>query len=103
MENFSTLDHRIWKATWQWSKRRHPNKCKRWIKRKYYQKEGNRSWAFREKNDKFSLSLLSKIHFAMHVKIKADANPYDPDCKNYFETRSHKSKEQFYMRPVITV
>ena len=39
----------------------------------------------------------------MHVKIKADANPYDPDWKDYFESRSLKSKEQFYMRPVITV
>jgi RNA-directed DNA polymerase len=92
---FSLLDHRIWEATWQWAKRRHPNKGRKWIKRKYYQREGNRNWAFREKNDRFSLSLLSKIHFNMHVKIKADANPYDPDWKDYFEARSFKSKEQF--------
>ena len=29
---FSLLDHRIWEATWQWAKRRHPDKGRRWIK-----------------------------------------------------------------------
>jgi RNA-directed DNA polymerase len=100
---FSLLDHRIWEATWRWANRRHPNKGKRWIKRKYYQTEGNRNWVFREKDGKTSLFLLSRIHFNMHVKIKADANPYDPDWKNYFNIRSFKSKQQFYMRPEITV
>lgn len=89
---FSLLDHRIWEATWRWAKRRHPSKGRKWIKRKYYQKQGNRNWVFREKKDKFSLNLLSRIHFRMHVKIKADANPYDPDWKDYFEARSLEGK-----------
>jgi RNA-directed DNA polymerase len=92
---FSELDHRIWETTWQWAKRRHPNKGKQWIKRKYYQHEGNRNWIFREKNDKMSLFLLSKIHIIRHVKIQSNANPYDPDWKEYFVSRSRKKKGNF--------
>jgi RNA-directed DNA polymerase len=92
---FGKLDHRIWEATWQWAKRRHPNKGKHWIKQKYYQKEGNRNWIFREKDDKTSLFYLEKIHIVRHVKIKSNANPYDPDWEEYFESRSRKKKGNF--------
>jgi RNA-directed DNA polymerase len=99
---FNVLDHRIWEATWQWARRRHPNKGKRWIKQKYYQHEGNRNWVFREKDDKSSLFLLSKIPFRLHVKIKTDANPYDPDWKDYFKYRGWK-KKGYLVHETITV
>ncbi len=92
---FCKLDHRIWEATWRWAKRRHPNKGKRWIKRKYYQREGNRNWAFRERNDNARLFLLSSIPIRRHVMIKADANPYDPYWKDYFKDRLRKKKGRF--------
>ncbi|MFH0974952.1 MAG: group II intron reverse transcriptase/maturase [Spirochaetota bacterium] len=95
---FGELDHRIWETTWQWAKRRHPNKGKQWIKRKYYQHEGNRNWIFREKNDKMSLLLLSKIHIIRHVKIQSNANPYDPDWDEYFKSRSLRQKGIFDQR-----
>jgi RNA-directed DNA polymerase len=100
---FYTLDHRIWEATWQWAKRRHPNKGKRWIKRKYFQREGNRNWIFREKSDKINLFLLAKLPFRLYVKIKADANPYDPDWKDYFESRSWKEKGVLGLRSAVLI
>jgi RNA-directed DNA polymerase len=89
---FHSLDHKIWQATWQWANRRHPNKGKYWVRRKYYQREGNRNWVFREKNDKSSLFLLAKLTFNLYVKIKSDANPYDPNWKEYFKSRSLRQK-----------
>jgi RNA-directed DNA polymerase len=41
-ETFKKLDHRIWKVTWRWGKRRHPDKGHKWIARRYWQPEGNR-------------------------------------------------------------
>lgn len=87
---FSMLDHEIWKMTWQWAKRRHPKKMLKWIKSKYFQSIGSRNWVFREKNGTTALLKLSDIPIRRHIKIKADANPYDPDWSDYFIKRSQR-------------
>jgi len=87
---FSNIDHAIWEMTWQWAKRRHPKKMLKWIKRKYFQSVGSRNWVFREKNGTTALLKLSDIPIRRHIKIKADANPYDPDWAEYFIKRSQR-------------
>jgi len=87
---FSYLDHVIWQRTWRWAKRRHPNKSGKWIKSKYFQKVRNRNWVFKEKKGKTELAKLSRIPIRRHVKIKAEANPYDPTWRDYFEKRAMK-------------
>jgi len=87
---FSYLDHVIWQRTWRWAKRRHPRKPGKWIKPKYFQKIGNRNWVFKEKDGKAELAQLSGIPIRRHVKIKAEANPYDPIWNDYFEKRSKR-------------
>jgi RNA-directed DNA polymerase len=87
---FSYADHRIWEMIWQWAKRRHPNKGLRWIKSKYFQREGKRNWVFKEKEDRHSLFLLSSIPIRRYIKIKAEANPYDVLWKEYFELRKSR-------------
>ncbi len=40
-------------ALWQWAKRRHPKKPRRWIKDRYFHQVGGRNWVFRgERMDK---------------------------------------------------
>ena len=87
---FCTLDHEIWKMTWQWAKRRHPNKPLGWIKSKYYQSIGGRNWVFCEKGSNVSLIKLGDIPIRRHVKIKSDANPYDPEWVAYFIERAQR-------------
>ena len=90
---FGSIDHAIWEKTWRWAKRRHPDKSLPWIKSKYFQREGNRKWVFREKGRKFALFKMADVPIRRHVKIRADANPYDPEWEEYFrerETKSHK-------------
>ncbi len=87
-EIFGKIDHAIWRATWKWCKRRHPNKPLRWIKKKYYQQEGHRDWVFGEKDSAERLFRMGQISIRRHVKIKADANPYDPCWNDYFAKRS---------------
>jgi hypothetical protein len=31
---------------WRWCRRRHPNKNRKWIKKKYFRQEGHRHWVF---------------------------------------------------------
>ena len=34
---FSRVDHAIFRALWQWAKRRHPKKSRQWIKDRYFE------------------------------------------------------------------
>ena len=43
-KTFSGLDLVQWNQLWRWGKRRHNNKGRKWIARKYWHSEGNRNW-----------------------------------------------------------
>lgn len=85
---FDKTDRAIWAMIWKWAKRRHPNKPSRWIKSKYFQSKGARNWVISEKHSKLELLTMSSVPIFRHIKIRSDANPYDPHWKNYFEKRS---------------
>ena len=97
-ETFKHVDNEIWLTLWQWAKRRHPNKSPVWIKEKYFKTTGNRSWAFVTENVEkvspngkpFVITLFraSDIPIKRHIKIKGEANPFDPKFETYFEERS---------------
>ena len=91
---FGKTDHEIWEMTWQWAKRRHPNKSLKWIKSKYFQCEGSRKWVFREKGGNDRLIKMNDIPVRRHAKIRADANPYDPEQCEYFTEREKKKHER---------
>lgn len=91
---FSRVDKCVWSMLWRWAVRRHPNKGARWVKEKYFKTRGTRNWVFaatEEKEDgtRREVTLLkeSDTPIQRHVKIKADANPHDPQWEPYFESR----------------
>ncbi|NKE73500.1 group II intron reverse transcriptase/maturase [Candidatus Manganitrophus noduliformans] len=95
-ETFSSVDHRIWQVLWQWAKRRHPSKGRRWIKEKYFKKVETRNWVFRSETgnalsdgtpEMVTLVKASDTPIKRHIKIQADANPFDPKWEQYFEHR----------------
>lgn len=82
---FAKCDHHIWEALWRWAKRRHPNKGARWIKKRYFKIINGREWRFVDgQNMLLNLSGFTK---QVHIKIKSDANPYDPNDEAYFAKR----------------
>jgi len=90
-KTFNSVDREIWKKLWQWSKRRHPNKGKYWIKAKYFKTARTRKWVFEDKDKEGRTWTLIKVvdtPIKRHVKIKADANPFDPKWETYFEERT---------------
>jgi len=92
-ETFGKLSHAIWEMTWKWAKRRHPKKPLKWIKSKYCQNKGNRNRVFTEKNGTELLDMAS-VHIVRHIKIKGEANPYDPIWEEYFEESDMKRRKR---------
>lgn len=92
-DTFSKADHQIFCKLLQWSKRRHPKKSTNWAAQKYFRKIGNMKWRFavdcNYKGGKSTMSLkrLSDTKITRYVKTQCDANPYDPEWKEYFEKR----------------
>ena len=86
---FVQVDNAVFLALWRWAKRRHPHKGKRWIRRKYFKTVGTRHWVLfgNHKGKEWRLFFASRLPIKRHIKIKADANPYDPTWELYFEER----------------
>jgi RNA-directed DNA polymerase len=91
---FTQVDDAIFRALWQWARRRHPKKPRRWVKDKYFGTIGGRHWVFqgtvvgRERViDPVQLFTASSMSIQRHTKIKGEANPYDPAWEPYFEER----------------
>jgi RNA-directed DNA polymerase len=93
-QTFSEVDHAIWKKLWQWACRRHPNKPLRWVKGRYFKSEGLRNWVFgtRVKTEDGSVIMVKLVNASdtpirRHIKIKAEAHPFNPAWEEYFENR----------------
>ena len=93
-DTYHYMDAAIFKVLWQWAKRRHPQKGARWIKKKYFASIGNRNWVFTGEIEeaggqsrKVHLRAASDTQIIRHIKIKGEANPYDPEWESYFERR----------------
>jgi len=97
---FSYVDHNIYQALWRWAARRHPKKSAGWIKDKYYRTERNQHWLFYDKvKDKqgqmanLDLIQASKTPIKRHIKIQAEATPFDPAYHDYFDERISKQSK----------
>jgi len=92
-ETFNYVDYRVWKLLWQWCRRRHNNRHKRWIKAKYFKSVGSRNWTFSgiiPDNKLVRLMYTNDIPIKRHIKMKAEANPYDLAFEEYFEKRQER-------------
>lgn len=113
-EIFSYIDMRIYWMLRRWAKRRHNKKGIKWLTEKYFS-EGDIKGAFsikvkiqkkqekgkkKEKSRKkdkpkekqkykvYELVKASSTTIKRHIKIRAQANPYDPAFNEYFEKRA---------------
>lgn len=91
---FQKMDFHIFQKLWQWSLRRHQSKGKEWVANKYFYNHNNRSWVFAssfidKKNKKalYPIKWLTDTKIIRYDKVKYDANPYDPEWKEYFEEK----------------
>ena len=85
------------KALWQWAKKRHPQKGKKWILRKYFRQVGGYSYSFaiktkdrRGKDKIISMMRMSTIPIERWEKVKNNASPDDPELASYWDKRQTK-------------
>ena len=100
-ETFDRVDHEIWRALWQWAKRRHPKKSRDWVKKHCFPAWHNRAWMFAAKTGKQKpdgtlvwtrLTYAGETQIRRHVKIRRNANPFDPEWQPYFAERGFQKK-----------
>jgi RNA-directed DNA polymerase len=91
---FAAVDARIFWKLRRWCRRRHPQKSWGWIRKKYFQREGNRDWVFtgviRDREGKawpIRLMQAAGVKVLRWKKIRSEANPYDPSWEPYLEER----------------
>ena len=94
---YRTVDHHIWEALWRWARRRHPNKPIQWVKKRYFSTLDRRDWVFatqtRDRRGEPKLLRLvsaTSTRIVRHVKVKSNANPFDPAWDPYFAQRKRK-------------
>jgi RNA-directed DNA polymerase len=88
-EAFRDIDRALFRLLWHWAQRRHPQKPKRWVMRRYFTTVGQRHWVFygeREGQRNYLLQ-AARVPIRRHTKVKGEANPYDPAWEVYFEER----------------
>ena len=100
-EAFARVDFEVWRRLWQWARRRHSEKSCRWRKQRYFHSIGGRDWIFAADTGKrtpegkpiwLKLARASETKIRRHVKIRAEANPFDPDWQDYFAERAFHKK-----------
>jgi RNA-directed DNA polymerase len=97
LQAFKRVEHVLWHILWRWAKRRHPGRPHRWIACKYWRFGGRRAWNFAadtgERTQDGKPVWLRLVHptetkIRRYVKVRADANPLDPQWRGYFEDRA---------------
>ena len=80
-EVFSKTDREVWLKTWKWACRRHNNKGLKWVKEKYFRKNGDRNWVFMTevKGKTYTLKRHSDTKIVRHVKVKGTKHIFDGD------------------------
>ncbi len=103
-KTFAHVDDQVFLALRAWVNYRHPNKSTQWKRKRYFRSQGRRQWVFfaptHDKQGKVThLDLLHAVRVAItrHVKIRADATPYDPAFRDYFQRRQRSRRVNPFM------
>ena len=91
-KTFWTVGRIIQHQLLRWTRRTHPNKSYGWLKRKYFSHAGEFGFFARAQNRSreskvLRLHWISRTVLERHIKVKGEANPYDPNYTEYFERR----------------
>jgi len=105
---FGGVDRAIFSSLLQWARRRHPNKSSRWFKPEYFERRKDRDWTFfgetcddEGRPNKVWLYYAKSTPIKRQVKVKGEANPYDPTYETYFEEREGAHMLETFRVPAL--
>lgn len=86
---FYTVDRKLWEMLYRWAKRRHPNKSKGWVLKRYFQRTEKRKFHFVDRASNTHLPFLPKGPKMEFVKVKSSNRVYDrnPEVIEYWKKR----------------
>jgi RNA-directed DNA polymerase len=97
-DTFDYIKNRVWKYLWRWAIRRHPNKGKEWIRKKYFATLSGIKWTFatkgetkRSKDKWVVLFNIASTPIIRHIKVKGRNSPDNPQLKKYWDDRAIKT------------
>ena len=88
---FGRIDRELWFKLYKWAMRRHPNKSKKWVIRKYFQNTSERKSHFVDRETKLQLPTLNKIPTKKFVKVNNEFRVYDRNLETieYWRKREY--------------
>ncbi len=90
-DTFARLDSFVWRRLFRWAKSRHPDKTGRWIAERYFPHQPGQAWYFTDPDTgKQILRVQPAVKTQRHLKIKSEANPFDPKWAAYFQHRDRQ-------------
>ena len=97
----SYVSYEIWKMLWKWCLRRHPNKGKPWVARKYFRTDTGH-WRFQANDGRKTIYLfdVSSVKIERHIKVRGTASPDDPALREYWHNRENTRKVRSQQRKV---
>lgn len=98
-EAFSRIDTYVFEQLWRMVRRRHQNKSKGWLIKKYWIASGKKHrFAVRHKTKNkvkvYTVQKAGAVGIRRYVKIKADANPYLPEYAAYYWQRRNNKESK---------
>jgi len=99
---FSYVSEQIWRMLWRWCLRRHPEKSRSWVAKKYFGSCGNANWVFQANDGKKTIYLFDvcSVKIDRHVKVRGTASPDDPTLREYWQARKERGKAGARQRKV---
>ena len=94
-KSFTYVEHCIWQMLWRWCLRRHPDKGKHWVKKRYFMTVKGRDWIFGEKKECLLLSTQNFRAGMRYAKVRDYSSPYDSTLREYWDKRIGKTKKDF--------
>ena len=87
-ETFARLDRFVWRRLYRWAKRRHPDKTGRWNAERYFPHQPGEAWRFTDPlTGKQVIRVQEVVKPQRYLKVKGEANPFDPVWEGYFQHR----------------
>jgi len=81
---------------WKWCLRRHREKGKYWVQKKYFTSHNNVSWTFFAKtgDEKLFLFDVGAVQIERHIKVRSGASPENPNLQEYWTNRRETKQKR---------
>ena len=87
------MDHHLWRHTYIWARRRHPDKGRHWVTARYFgpfNKSRNDTWVFGDRATGAYLHKYAWTTIVRHVAVTGRASPDDPALAHYWADRRRR-------------